>query len=351
MPRRKRSAGTRTAVKQPVTKKVSKSPLGLFDIETRRFIPVANESSDSLHIGSFKLSLQTSRITLASHEEDSEAEDESIPCLNRALVVLEDDIIWFASWEDYTLQLLSVTEGLSRELMWALCSLHYKGLSLHVRDSSEALEMFPCGTMPGNCYVTIGVAVKGDTLVCTDPCEVPRSSLREKLPQIRELMLWLHPSADWVADPVVESFEISWNVAVVIDDFYRHTKQHMSVETFDWYNLNVKGVGDNVAEKMFSVLRPYQWRAVGWMLAREEAIICDSTVTWIKDGVCVCVFVCQCVCVSVCVSVSVSVSVSVCTCVVLLFKCRTCQDMEQTIYHGWTGCVLQSSHWKVHIHQ
>ena len=292
MPRRKRSAGARTEVKQPVTKKVSKSPLGLFEIETRRFIPVANgidKSNGSLNIGSFQLNFQASRITLASHEEDSEGENESIPCLNRALVVLEDDTIWMAIWEDYTLQLLSVTEGLSRELIWALCALHYKGLSLHVRDSSEVMEMFPCDIMPCKCHVTIGVTVQGDALVCTDPCEVPRSSLRDKLLQIRELMLWLHPSADWVTDPEVESFETSWNVAVVIDDFYRHTKQHMCVETFDWYNLNVEGVGDSIAEKMFSVLRPYQWRAVGWMLAREGAIVCDSTVTKITDGVCVCV--------------------------------------------------------------
>lgn len=315
MPRRKRSVGVRAVVKQPVTKKVLKSPLSLFDIETRRFIPVANgieKNNDSLCIGVFQLSFHQSQITLANHQEESDGEEEPIPCLNRALVVLEDDTIWLAIWEDYTLQLLSVTEGLSRELMWALCALHYKGLSLHLRESIGIMEMFPCDIIPGKGHVAISVVVKGDVLVCTDPCEVPRSSFREKLPQIRELMLWLHPSADWLTDPEVENFESGWNVALVIDNFYRHTKQHMCMETFDWYNLNVKGVGASVAEKMFSVLRPYQWRAVGWMLAREEAVVCDSTVTKIMDGACV----------SACLSVSVCVCACVCVCVCLcMYMC------------------------------
>ena len=311
-PRKKRSVAVRAEVKQPVAKKVSKSPLGLFNIETCWFIPVKNgsdKSNDSLSIGSFQLCFGESRITLANHKDDIEGEEESIPCLNRALVALEDNTIWLGSWEDYTLQLLSITEGLSRELLWALCALHHKGLSLHLSDSNGVMEMFPCDVTPGSSHVTISVVVKGDVLVCTDPCEAARSSFKEKLPQIRELMLWLHPSAEWLTEPEVESVESGWNVALVIDDFYRHTKQQMRAETFDWYNLNVKGLDVSVAEKMFSVLRPYQWRAVGWMLAREGAIVCDSTVTKITDGVCLCV------CVRACVYVCVRVRVRACMCV------------------------------------
>ena len=308
MPRKKRSAAAaaraRAEMRQPVTKKVSKSPLGLFNIETRRLIPVTNgvdKNKDSLCIGSFQLSFQESRVTIASRNEDSGGEEDVVPCLNRALVVLEDNTIWLACWEDYTLQLLSVTEGLSRELMWALPALHYKGLTLHLRDTNGLMEMFPCDITPGEGHVTIGVVVTGDILVCSDPCEIPRLSFKEKLAQIRELMLWLHPSADWLTDVEVNNFEISWNVALVIDDFYRCTKQHMCSETFDWYNLNVKGVGTNVAEKMFSVLRPYQWRAVGWMLAREGAIVCDTIVTKITDGMSVFKCVCVCVCPHACI--------------------------------------------------
>ena len=289
MPRKKRSVVPRAGVKHPpVNKKVSKSPLGLFDIDTRRLVPVTSgedKSNDALCIGSFQLCLQESRVTLANQEEYGEGEGDFVPCLNRALVVLEDDTIWLACWEDNTLQLLSIKEGLSRELMWALSALHYKGLTLHLRDTIGLMEMFPCSLASGNDCITINVVVTGDVLVCSDPCEVPRPSFKEKLSQIRELMLWLHPSADWLTDPVVDNSDISWNVALVIDDFYRHTKQQMRTDTFDWYNLNVKGIGDGVAEKMFCVLRPYQWRAVGWMLAREGAIVCDTTVTKIMDGI------------------------------------------------------------------
>ena len=287
MPRKKRSVTPRAGVKQPVTKKVSKSPLGLFDIETHRLIPVTSgvdKCNGALCIGSFQLCFQESRVVLANQEEYGEGD--FVPCMNRALVVLEDDSIWLACWKDYTLQLLSIKDGLSRELMWALSTLHYKGLTLHPGEATGLImEMFPCSLVPGNDYITINVVVQGDLLICSDPCEVPRLNFKERLPQIRELMLWLHPSAEWLTDPVIDNSDISWNVALVIDDFYRHTKQQMRTNTFDWYNLSVKGVGDGVAEKMCCVLRPYQWRAVGWMLAREGAIVCDTTVTKIMDGI------------------------------------------------------------------
>ena len=292
MPRRKRS--TRTAeAPQPACKKVFKSPLvnfSLLEKEIVDFVPIATvrdnagfEAGVQLCIGTFELCFSHSQVVLATQEEECEGDDDALPCLKRALILLENGTVCLASWEDSTLQLLNVTSPPGKELMCSLSSLYLKGLSLHISGTPTLLEMFPCNTCAS---VTIDVMVAGDILVTSDPFEVPRLSFRDRTNYLHRLMQWLHPDLSEQTECEMEHYTSGWTVALVIDEFYRRNKWRMSAECFDWYNLNVRGAGLHIAKKMFCVLRPYQWRAVGWMLAREGVIISDKTTTKIETGVC-----------------------------------------------------------------
>jgi len=291
MPRRKRSIRSAEA-SQPACKKVFKSPLinfSLLEKEIINIVPVTTGRDyveGLLCIGTFDLCFSYSRVILAHQEEEHEDDDEALPCLKRALVLLEDGTVRLATWEDATLQLLKVTGLPDKELMRSLSNLHHKGLSLHITGTPSLLEMFPCKTCTS---VTIDVMIAGDLLITGDPYEVPRPSFRERAVYLRPLIRWLHPEFSEWTECEVEGYTRGWNVALVIDEFYRRNKWRMSAECFDWYNLNVRGVGLHIAEKMYCILRPYQWRAVGWMLAREGAIVSDKTTTKIETGMCVCV--------------------------------------------------------------
>jgi len=290
MPRRKRSVRSAEAA-QPVCKKVFKSPLihfSLLEKEITNIVPVTTERDNAdglLCIGTFKMCFSHSRVILAHQEEEHEGDNEPLPCLKRALILLEDGAVCLATWEDATLQLLKVTGLPDKDLFLSLSYLHLKGLSLHITGTPSLLEMFPCKTCTS---VTIDVMVTGDLLVTNDPFEVPRSSFRERAVYLHPLIRWLHPNFSESTECEVESYTSGWNVSLVIDEFYRRNKWRMSVECFDWYNLNVRGVGLHIAEKMFCILRPYQWRAVGWMLAREGVILSDKTTTKVETGVFVC---------------------------------------------------------------
>ncbi|XP_065889670.1 E3 ubiquitin-protein ligase SHPRH-like isoform X2 [Dysidea avara] len=284
MPRRKRPARPIEAA-QPACKKVFKSPLinfNLLEKEITNTVPVTTGRDNTeglLCIGTFDLCFSHSRVILIHQEEEEYEKEEASPCLKRALIVVEDEAVFLATWEDATLQLLKVTGLPDKELMRSLSNLHHKGLSLHITGTPSLLEMFPCKTCTS---VTIDVMITGDLLVTSDPFEVPRASFRERAFYLHPLIRWLHPDFSELTECEVEYYTSGWNVALVIDEFYRRNKWRTSAECFDWYNLNVRGVGLHIAEKMFCILRPYQWRAVGWMLAREGVIVSDKTTTRIE---------------------------------------------------------------------